>query len=151
MNIIRFAALALCLGAVLPSESVYAGDAKSGSVFPRNLSVEEIARMVYEAAKNDPANAAVVFMDALSSRDSWSAAELRVVAGALLLAVPDMPPTDVVSLLGGANVSESVVEQITAELQDSSILPQDTVIEVRPADVPVYPVIPSPDEASGVR
>ena len=112
--------------------------------------------MVYEAAKSDPANAAVVFMDALSSRDSWSAAELRVVAGALLLAAPDMAPTDLVSLLGGANISEPVLEQITTELQNTNTFLQDVVADVRPgdarpADVPVYPVIPSPDEASGVR
>ena len=148
MKLLRILAVALCLGALMPVETVYAGDAKTGSVFPRNLSVEELAKMVYEAAKNDPANAAIIFMDAVASRDSWTAAELRLVVDSLLIAVPDLPPSEVTSLM--TNVPEEVVQQVTGSINNVTSLPQSPSVPM-PPETPVYPVVPSPDEVSGVR
>ena len=148
MKLLRIIAVALCLGALLPVESVYAGDAKTGSVFPRNLSVEELSRMVYEAAKNDPANAAIIFMDAVSSRDSWTSSELRMVIDALMIAVPEMPVAEISSLL--TDVPESVAQQVTEGINNVTSLP-DVPSAALPVETPVYPVIPTPEEASGVR
>lgn len=152
MRLFSLLALALCLGILLPVQPVYAGGAKSGSVFPRNLSVEEIAKMVYEAAKNDPANAAVIFMDALASRDSWTAPELSLLVDSLLIAVPDMPVSELPSIIvDGTNISQDVIQQVTEHINSEVIVPQNPVIEPQPPTVPVYPVVPSPDEVSGVK
>ncbi len=152
MRLIPLLICALCLGAFLPIQPVYAGGAKSGSVFPRNLSVEEIAKMVYEAAKNDPANAAIIFMDALASRDSWTAPELSLLVDSLLIAVPDMPVSELPSIIvDGANVSQDVIQQVTEHVNAEVSGPPSPVIQPVLPTVPVYPVVPSPDDVSGVK
>ena len=152
MRLVPLLICALCLGAFLPIQPVYAGGAKSGSVFPRNLSVEEIAKMVYEAAKNDPANAAINFMDALASRDSWTAPELSLLVDSLLIAVPDMPVSELPSIIvDGANVSQDVIQQVTEHVNAEVSGPPSPVIQPVLPTVPVYPVVPSPDDVSGVK
>lgn len=148
MKLLRILTLALGLAALLPMQNAYAGGTKSASVFPRNLSVEEIAKMVYEAAKNDPANAAVIFLDALTSRDSWTAAELNFVIDALMIAVPDMPTNEIISLLDDGGVAANVIEDVRV---DAAVVPSTAPVPVAPPSVPVYPVIPSPDDVSGVN
>lgn len=148
---LRILAVALCLGALMSMEAVYAGDAKTGSVFPRNLSTEELAKMVYEAAKADPANAAVVFMDAIASRDSWTRGELMLLSDALLLAVPSMSPGDLPSLIVGTNVKPEDVQSVVEQLGRNDGASPGHVNEALPPDVPVYPVIPTPDPVSGLR
>ncbi len=148
MKLLRILTLALGLAALLPVQNAYAGGTKSASVFPRNLSVEEIAKMVYEAAKNDPANAAVIFLDALTSRDSWTAAELNFVIDALMIAVPDMPTNEIISLLDDGGVPANVIDGVRA---DAAVVPSTAPVPAVPPSVPVYPVIPSPDDVSGVN
>lgn len=151
MKLFRILLLVLCFGAVLPMQQSFAGGAKSASVFPRNLSVEELAKMVYEAAKNDPANAAIIFMDALASRDTWSAVELRFVVDALLVAVPDMPVAELPSIIGGVDLSDELIQQVVEQVSSESALPQSPVVEPQAPSLPVYPVVPSPDDISGVK
>ncbi len=152
MRLFSLLAFVFCLGTLLPVQFAYAGGAKSGSVFPRNLSVEEIAKMVYEAAKNDPANAAVIFMDALASRDGWTAPELKLLVDSLLIAVPDMPVSELPSIIvDGTNIPQDVIQQVTEQINSESVVPQSPVIEPQLPTVPVYPVVPSPDEVSDVK
>lgn len=151
MKVLRCLAIVLCLGVFSPVQQVYAGGEKTGSVFPRNLSVEEIAKMVYEAAKADPANAALIFMDALASRDSWTRGELMLLSDALLLAVPSMTPGDIPSLTGGANIKPEDVQSVVDQLERNDGASPDHVIEALPPNVPVYPVVPSPEPASRLR
>lgn len=151
MKVLRCLAIVLCLGVFAPVQQVYAGGEKTGSVFPRNLSVEEIAKMVYEAAKADPANAALIFMDALASRDSWSRAEFMLLSDALLLAVPSMTPGDIPSLVGGTNVKPEDVQSVVGQLEMNDGIAPGNAIQALPPDVPVYPVLPSPGPVSGLR
>lgn len=151
MKLLRLIALGFAVAVLPVAQVVYAGGAKSGSVFPRNLSVEELARMVYEAAKNDPTNAAVIFMDALASRDSWTAAELNFVIDALMIAVPDMPASELTSLIVGDNIPKNVAQQVVDRLESDLYSPENPVIEAKPVDVPIYPVVPTPDSVSGVK
>ena len=101
MKLLRIIAIMFCLGAFAPLSQVYAGTTKASSVSPRNLSVEELAKMVYEAAKKDPSNAPMIFAEAIASRDSWTRGELLLVSEALLMAVPSMTPGDIPSLIIG--------------------------------------------------
>lgn len=151
MKVLRCLAIVFCLGVFGPLPQVYAGAEKAGAVFPRNLSVEELAKMVYEAAKKDSANAPLVFMDALSSRDSWTRSELLLLSDALLLAVPSLTPGDIPSLVVGSNVKPGDVQYVVEQLSRNDGGSPYHVIQALPPDVPVYPVIPSPGPVSGLR
>lgn len=151
MKLLRILAVALCFGALMPMEAVYAGDAKTGSVFPRNLSVEELAKMVYEAAKADPANAAIIFMDAIASRDAWTRSELLLLSDALLLAVPSMSPGDIPSLIVDSNIKPEDMQSVVGQLERNDGASPGHVIDALPPDVPVYPVVPTPGPVSGLR
>ena len=150
MKLIPCLVFVLCLGGLVPMQYAYAGGEKTASVFPRNLSVEEIAKMVYEAAKKDPQNAALIFADAVASRDSWTRGELMLLSDALLLAVPSMSPGDIPSLVG-SNVKPEDVQSVVEQLERNDGASPGHVIEALPPDVPVYPVIPSPGPVSGLR
>lgn len=151
MKLLRCFAIAFCLGVFATPPVVYAGGEKTGSVFPRNLSVEEIAKMVYEAAKKDPENAALIFSDAISSRDSWTRGELMLVSEALMLAAPTMSPGDIASLIVNPGVKPEDVQSVIEQLERNDGASPGHVIEALPPDVPVYPLIPSPDPVSGLR
>ncbi len=151
MKLLRFIAIMFCLGAFAPLTQVYAGTTKAGAVFPRNLSVEELAKMVYEAAKKDPSNAPVIFAEAIASRDSWTRGELVLVSEALLLAVPSMTPGDIPSLIIGSNVKPEDVQSVVEQLERNDGGTPGHVIEALPPDLPVYPVLPSPGPVSGLR
>lgn len=151
MKLIRCLVIALCLGVFAPVQQAYAGGEVTASVFPRNLSAEELAKMVYEAAKADPANAALIFADAVASRDSWTRGELMLLSDALLLAVPSMSPGDIPSLIGGSNVKPEDVQSVVEQLGRNEGTSPGYAIEALPPDVPVYPVIPTPDPVSGLR
>lgn len=135
----------------MPLPRVYAGSAKAGAVFPRNLSVEELAKMVYEAAKKDPSNASVIFAEAIASRDSWTRGELMLLGEALLLAVPSMNPSDIPSLIIGSNVKPEDVQSVVEQLERNDGASPGHVIQALPPDVPVYPVLPTPGPVSGLR
>lgn len=150
MKLIPCLVFVLCLGGLVPMQHAYAGGEKTASVFPRNLSAEEIAKMVYEAAKKDPQNAALIFADAVASRDSWTRGELMLLSDALLLAVPSMSPGDIPSLVG-SNVKPEDVQSVVEQLERNDGASPGHVIEALPPDVPVYPVIPSPGPVSGLR
>lgn len=140
-----------CLGVFAPLSQVYAGTSKVSAVYPRNLSVEELARMVYEAAKNDPASAPVIFAAAIASRDSWTRAELLLLSESLLLAVPSITPGDLPSLIGGTNVKPEDIQSVVEQLNRNDGASPGHVIQALPPDVPVYPVLPTPGPVSGLR
>ena len=135
----------------MPLPRVYAGSATAGAVFPRNLSVEELAKMVYETAKKDPSSASVIFAEAIASRDSWTRGELMLLSEALLLAVPSMNPSDIPSLIIGSNVKPEDVQSVVEQLERNDGGSPGHVIQALPPDVPVYPVLPTPGPVSGLR
>ena len=143
--------IVFCLGVFAPVQQAYAGGEKTASVFPRNLSAEEVAKMVYEAAKMDPENAAMIFADAIASRDSWTRGEFMLVSDALLLAVPSLSPSDIPSLVGGSNVKPEDVQSVVDQLGRNEGASPGHVIQALPPNVPVYPVVPTPGPVSGLR
>lgn len=143
--------LLVCLGAVISVQPVHAGGDREAYVTTRNLSVEELAKIVYEAAKKDSSNAALVFMDALRSRDTWSVSELKFVTDALLLAVPEMATGDLLSLFGNAEIPQNVIDETMKLVTRDYSATVDHVIEALPPDIPSYPIVPTPPPVSGVR
>ena len=151
MKLFKLLPLMALFAVLAPIPQVYAGAEKAGSVFPRNLSVEEIARMVYDAAKKDPENAALIYLDALNSRDSWTKSEMQFVTEALLLAVPSLATTDLKSIVGQTTIPQSVTDAVFSQINRNDGISPDHVINAIPPNVPIFPLLPSPNPVSGAR
>lgn len=151
MKLFKLLPLIALFATLAPIPQVYAGEEKAGSVFPRNLSVEEIARMVYEAAKKDPENAPLIYLDALNSRDSWKKSELQFVTEALLMAVPSLAMGDLLSVLGQTSIPKETVDAVAGQINRNDGVSPDHVIQALPPNVPIFPMVPTPGPVSGAR
>ena len=151
MKLHKLLPLMALIATLTPIPQVYAGVEKAGSVFPRNLSVEEIARMVYESAQKDPENAPLIYLDALNSRDSWTKSELQFVTEALLLAVPSLSTGDLTSIMAQTSIPKETVDAALSQINRNDGASPDHVIQSLKPNIPIFPMVPTPGPVSGAR
>lgn len=73
-------------GGVMLDRAVAYAAPKSGA------SLEQICKGAYEAAKESPAEAHVVFEKIIAQRKNWNASQVYAVLRSIMLAVPDLEP-----------------------------------------------------------
>lgn len=152
MKMLKYIPLVVLAGfGLLQVPCAYAGGkgGKAGMVFPKHLTAEQIAQMIYEAAQRDPENAAVIYMEAISSRTDWTVPELVLISNALLIGNPNLTPSDLGTVMENGGVNPSDVEDVVNRLEDPDGPPP--VGPVPTAPPASYPVVPTPPHVSGVN